>query len=66
MREEIRFPVLRALVEKGVVRTLIAMPPEKRREVFRELRTQTAAWAIGMGCGRFIMGLIRLMVEGKV
>jgi len=60
------FPVLRALITKGIVRTVIRMSPEERRRVFRQLWIQTAAWGIGMGCGRFIMGLLRLIVEGKV
>lgn len=63
MAERLEFPIIKALVEKGLIRHVLGMPSERRRIILRNLLLETASWAIGMGIGRMVMGLIRTMLE---
>jgi len=63
MAERLELPIIRALIEKGLIRHVLGMPFEKRRAIVRNLLLETASWAIGMGIGRMVMGLIRTMLE---
>jgi len=63
LAERLEFPIIKALIEKGLIRNVLAMPSEKRRIIITNLLLETASWAIGMGIGRMVMGLIRTMLE---
>jgi len=63
LAEKLEFPIIKALIEKGLIRNILAMPSERRRIIITNLLLETASWAIGMGIGRMVMGLIRTMLE---